>query len=79
MIPDPLKRWATTDVTDYYYPYLEYLVLLSKEIEDTHRLMLENIEKESDRRLEILRDFYRKREGPHGDLPIYAPGGKDWR
>ena len=83
MIPDSLKRWATTNVLDHYYPYQQFLVALSKEIdeliEEMHSLLLEEAEKESDRRLELLRRFYRRRESLREDLPIFKPNLKDWK
>jgi len=68
MIPDPVKRWATTDVSDFYYPYLEYLVYLSREIDETHKILLDKIEKESDRRLELVRNFYNARPPQPKDM-----------
>ncbi len=58
MIPERVGRWATKDVYDQYFPYLFYLEYLEEEIEKVHGEIHDFMEKESDRRLELIRQLY---------------------
>lgn len=79
MIPELLKKWATDDVLEHYRPFLIYLELWSLEIDELHKNILAAAERESDRRLDILKDFYRRREAYLKSLPVATPVKKDMR
>ncbi len=58
MIPEPLLRWASTGAFDEHYMHLLYLRQQTKEaMEQEHRLIMA-IHGESDKRLELLQNFY---------------------
>jgi len=77
IIPEPISRWATTNVQDFYYPHLLYLQLQSMEIEETRQEIYRKIEEESNRRLELIREFFSS--SPMGDLQDIEKSLDDWR
>lgn len=68
MIPKALREWAVDEVLEHYEPFLICMSLWSIEIEEARELIKEAIERESDRRLELIRKFYHGHEDLLGEL-----------
>jgi len=83
VIPEPVARWATTNVFDHYYPYLVYTQLMARELKLTMEMIHKAIEEESERRLKLIRAFYSFPPGSFdyvlGDIKDIEKSLDDWR
>ncbi len=79
VIPEPMARWATTNVFDHYYPYLVYTQLMARELKLTMEMIHKAIEEESERRLKLIRAFYSSPPGRYDSILGGIKNIEDWR